>query len=74
MSDSDSRVRYYACESLYNVTKVTRDNIITVFNEIFVSMTSVITDLVNLEERTNSCKTTILFCQEALTPITNYAT
>jgi len=47
MSDSDSRVRYYACESLYNVTKVTRDNIITVFNEIFVSMTSVITDLVN---------------------------
>ena len=47
MSDSDSRVRYYACESLYNVTKVTRDNIMGVFNEIFVSMTSVITDLVN---------------------------
>ena len=47
MSDSDSRVRYYACESLYNVTKVARENIISKFNEIFVSMTSVITDLVN---------------------------
>ena len=46
MSDSDSRVRYYACESLYNVTKVTRENIMGVFNEIFVAMTIVITDLV----------------------------
>ena len=25
MSDTDSRVRYYACESLYNVTKVIMD-------------------------------------------------
>jgi hypothetical protein len=49
MSDSDSRVRYYACESLYNVTKVTRDNIMCVFNEIFVSMTTVITDLVPIQ-------------------------
>ena len=25
MSDTDSRVRYYACESLYNVTKVSTE-------------------------------------------------
>ena len=38
MDDSDSRVRFYACESLYNVTKVTRDNILPLFNDIFVAM------------------------------------
>ena len=38
MDDSDSRVRFYACESLYNVTKVTRDHILPLFNDIFVSM------------------------------------
>ena len=26
MSDTDSRVRYYACESLYNVTKVSSEH------------------------------------------------
>ena len=38
MDDSDSRVRFYACESLYNVNKVTRDHILPLFNDIFVSM------------------------------------
>ena len=27
LSDADSRVRYYACESLYNVVKVAMDTI-----------------------------------------------
>eukprot|EP01113_Clastostelium_recurvatum_P034297 TRINITY_DN4635_c0_g1_i2.p1 TRINITY_DN4635_c0_g1~~TRINITY_DN4635_c0_g1_i2.p1 ORF type:complete len:817 (+),score=227.61 TRINITY_DN4635_c0_g1_i2:36-2453(+) len=34
-SDPDSRVRYYACESLYNVSKVTRGKMLPFFNEIF---------------------------------------
>ncbi|XP_014216147.1 protein VAC14 homolog isoform X2 [Copidosoma floridanum] len=34
-SDADSRVRYYACESLYNVVKVARGAILPHFNDIF---------------------------------------
>lgn len=34
-SDQDSRVRYYACESLYNISKVAESLILQFFNEIF---------------------------------------
>lgn len=33
--DQDGRVRYYACESLYNVTKVAMGEILPYFNEVF---------------------------------------
>src|SRR5690606_6581274 len=33
--DPDNKVRYYACESLFNITKVTRSGILPYFNEIF---------------------------------------
>eukprot|EP00947_MAST-08B_sp_MAST-8B-sp1_P005184 g5184.t1 len=33
--DNDSRVRYYACESMYNIAKVARGNVLQNFNEIF---------------------------------------
>lgn len=33
--DSESRVCYYACESLYNISKVARTNILRYFNQIF---------------------------------------
>ncbi|XP_011021776.1 PREDICTED: protein VAC14 homolog isoform X2 [Populus euphratica] len=33
--DQDSRVRYYACEALYNIAKVVRGDFIVFFNEIF---------------------------------------
>eukprot|EP01132_Coremiostelium_polycephalum_P000476 gene476-602_t len=33
--DHDSRVRFYACESLFNICKVTRSKILLFFNEIF---------------------------------------
>ena len=33
--DSDSRVRYYGCESLYNIVKVARSAVLPFFNEIF---------------------------------------
>lgn len=42
--DSDSRVRYYACESLYNVTKVAKANILPLFNDIFDNMTKIVAD------------------------------
>ncbi|KAI9207645.1 putative vacuole-associated enzyme activator complex component [Polychytrium aggregatum] len=34
-SDQDARVRYYACESMYNVAKVARGDTLRFFNEIF---------------------------------------
>ncbi|KAL7240174.1 hypothetical protein ACSBR2_005946 [Camellia fascicularis] len=34
-SDQDSRVRYYACEALYNIAKVVRGDFIVFFNRIF---------------------------------------
>ncbi|CAM6095577.1 unnamed protein product [Calypogeia fissa] len=34
-TDQDSRVRYYACEALYNIAKVSRGEFIVFFNEIF---------------------------------------
>ena len=33
--DPESRVRYYACEALYNITKVSRGKVLIFFNEIF---------------------------------------
>nr|VDC60350.1 unnamed protein product [Brassica rapa] len=34
-TDQDSRVRYYACEALYNIAKVVRGEFILFFNKIF---------------------------------------
>lgn len=33
--DADPKVRFYACESLYNIIKVTREKILPYFNEVF---------------------------------------
>jgi len=42
--DSDPRVRYYACESLYNVTKVSKANILPLFESIFDNLSKVVSD------------------------------
>ena len=34
----DSRVRFYACEALYNVVKAARYEILSFFNEIFSNL------------------------------------
>ncbi|ODQ63966.1 ARM repeat-containing protein [Nadsonia fulvescens var. elongata DSM 6958] len=34
-ADQDARVRYYACESMYNIAKVAKGEILLYFNEIF---------------------------------------
>lgn len=39
--DQDGRVRYYACESLYNISKVARGDCLRYFNEIFDALSKV---------------------------------
>jgi vacuole morphology and inheritance protein 14 len=43
--DPESRVRYYACESLYNIAKVSRQGILQYFNQTFDGLTKVIADV-----------------------------
>lgn len=40
-SDQDARVRYYACESMYNIAKVAKGEILLFFNEIFDALAKV---------------------------------
>lgn len=42
--DQDARVRYYACESLYNIAKVAKGEILLYFNEIFDVLCKLSTD------------------------------
>lgn len=42
--DTDARVRYYACESLYNIAKIARGEILLYFNEIFDILCVLVTD------------------------------
>ncbi|ODQ76995.1 hypothetical protein BABINDRAFT_10530 [Babjeviella inositovora NRRL Y-12698] len=42
--DTNARVRYYACESLYNIAKIARGEILLYFNEIFDILCILVTD------------------------------
>lgn len=44
LSDQDVRVRYLACESLYNVVKVARSAIIPFFPELFAALSRLVAD------------------------------
>lgn len=44
LSDSDSRVRYYASEALYNVVKVARGAVLPSFNDIFDCLSKLAAD------------------------------
>ncbi|KAG5896407.1 hypothetical protein JTB14_022492 [Gonioctena quinquepunctata] len=44
MADQDLRVRYYACESLYNVVKVSRGAVLPHFSAIFIALSKIATD------------------------------
>lgn len=44
MKDSDLKVRYYACESLYNVSKVAQASVLKHFLEIFKLLYKLATD------------------------------
>jgi len=43
--DPESRVRYYACESLYNIAKVARGNVLLYFNQIFDGLCKLFADV-----------------------------
>ncbi|KKY25089.1 putative vacuole-associated enzyme activator complex component [Phaeomoniella chlamydospora] len=43
-TDQDARVRYYACESMYNIAKVAKGEILLFFNEIFDSLCKLAAD------------------------------
>lgn len=43
-TDQDLRVRYYACESLYNVVKVARGAVLPHFADIFIVLSKIATD------------------------------
>ena len=45
LEDPDSRVRYYACESMFNIAKVARANILIFFNEIFDGLCKLFADV-----------------------------
>jgi vacuole morphology and inheritance protein 14 len=40
-TDQDARVRYYACESMYNIAKVAKGEILLYFNEVFDALCKV---------------------------------
>lgn len=43
-TDTDNRVRYYACEAMYNISKVARLQILIFFNRIFVGLFKLASD------------------------------
>eukprot|EP00953_Heterococcus_sp_UTEX-ZZ885_P003333 2329-Heterococcus_DN1.PRE.2 len=45
LDDPESRVRYYACESLYNIAKVARQDMLTYFNQIFDGLCKLFADV-----------------------------
>ncbi|GAA5873928.1 hypothetical protein JCM3774_004042 [Rhodotorula dairenensis] len=42
--DHDSKLRYYACESMYNITKVAHGEILVYFNELFDALSKLTAD------------------------------
>lgn len=56
-SDQDARVRYYACESMYNIAKVAKGEILLYFNEVFDALCKVRTS----EIISNDSQSLILF-------------
>ncbi|KAF2835173.1 ARM repeat-containing protein [Patellaria atrata CBS 101060] len=43
-TDQDARVRYYACESMYNIAKVAKGEILLYFNEVFDALCKLAAD------------------------------
>ncbi|KAI7484226.1 ARM repeat-containing protein [Hortaea werneckii] len=43
-SDQDARVRYYACESMYNIAKVAKGEVLLYFNDVFDALCKLAAD------------------------------
>ena len=41
-TDQDARVRYYACESMYNIAKVAKGELLLFFNDVFDALSKVV--------------------------------
>ena len=50
-SDQDARVRYYACESMYNIAKVAKGEILLFFNDVFDALCKVRTQSLMMGSR-----------------------
>ena len=48
-TDQDARVRYYACESMYNIAKVAKGEILFFFNDVFDALCKVCVKTLNRE-------------------------
>ena len=44
-TDQDARVRYYACESMYNIAKVAKGEVLLFFNDVFDALCKVCEDV-----------------------------
>lgn len=53
-TDQDARVRYYACEAMYNIAKVAKGEILVYFNSIFDQLCKVCPLSLSLATRTYS--------------------
>lgn len=67
LSDQDLRVRYFTCESLYNVVKVARASIIPFFPDLFAALSRLVADPdQNVKDASELLdrllKVTLLFC------------
>ena len=65
--DQDARVRYYACESLYNISKVARSAVLVFFNKIFDGLCKVSLKLTVTKQQFNACFS--YSCHVMLTPM-----
>ena len=45
IDDNDAGIRFYACESLYNIVKASRGDILRFINEIFIALCKLYTDV-----------------------------
>lgn len=45
LDDNDSSIRFFACESLYNIVKAARGDILDFINEIFSSLCNLYADV-----------------------------
>lgn len=56
-ADQDARVRYYACESMYNIAKVAKGEILVYFNQVFDALCKVVHPSHTLCKSTRACLT-----------------
>lgn len=62
LEDQEGRVRYYACESLYNIIKVVREDVIHYMHDVFDTLCRLCTDPDADVQVSAACFVTPCFC------------